>query len=148
MSTITKGMSDAAIAGELYSRLESRRKSMAFTQEDMAEKIGITPKSYRALETGKCRLTTFIATLRHLDMLENLDKMITPIGASPLDELYNTLPKTAMPQFKVGVRGQSRHPSSERSNGGHRVHVSKRNIDVSEGVNPILANRQKLVVKG
>lgn len=147
MTTITKAMTDAAIASEVYARLEARRKSMSFTQEEMAEKVGITPKSYRALETGTCRLTTFIATLRHLDMLDNLDKMISPVGASPLEELMRKKPKAVWPE----IRGRNSDLSESQ------IKARKSPAALTGGVkqapsphqeNPILASRQKFVVKG
>ena len=146
MATITKAMSDTAIAGEVYARLEARRKNMSFTQEEMAEKIGVTPKSYRALETGKCRLATFIATLRHLDMLDNLDKMIAPVGVSPLEALVRTTTGATMPQFRVDVKAETNAPAGRINTS--RLPARKSNIDVSTGGNPIMSSRQKLVVKG
>ena len=60
---ITKGMTDAAIAEELYERLEVQRKNLKLTQEDIAQRIGTTRKTYRAMRLGMCKLSMFIAVL-------------------------------------------------------------------------------------
>ena len=149
MGTITKAMSDTAIASEVYARLEARRKSMSFTQEEIAEKIGITPKSYRALETGTCRLTTFIATLRHLDMLDNLDKMISPIAVSPLEELKLSRADIVRKSIENAqyIVMQTRSSDSARHD-PKRVSVRKRRFDVCAERNRFMARRKKLIVKG
>lgn len=84
MSEITKSMTDAAIVCELYARIEARRIKSNITQAEMAERIGITTKSYRAIEKGVCRLTTFVALLRQLDLVENLNSVISTPKISPI----------------------------------------------------------------
>lgn len=147
MATITKAMSDTAIAGELYARLEARRKSMSFTQEDMAKKLGITPKSYRALETGTCRLTTFIATLRHLDLFDNLDKMISPMAVSPLEALTTMQAVSIRPALKI-KGGRLSESQTEAKQQAAAIPGTGRRTPSEVQENPILARRQKLVVKG
>jgi|GEM_PF-4216956 len=89
MSDITKSMTDAAIVSELYERIETRRKNSNITQAEMAERIGITTKSYRAIQKGVCRLTTFVALLRQLDLVENLNGLISTPKISPLQMKFS-----------------------------------------------------------
>jgi transcriptional regulator with XRE-family HTH domain len=146
MSTISKEMTDYAIVDELYARLERRRKNMSCTQEDMAERLGITPKSYRAIQKGACRLTTFVALLRYLDLLDNLNQLVTEPTMSPLALLKQNTAK--------------KRSSSNKSD--HHLHAATfqttQNVasvvdtyDVSPTVVPansgLRARRQKLIVK-
>jgi transcriptional regulator with XRE-family HTH domain len=64
---ITNGMSDSAIANELFKRLDALRKARGISQQEMAERIGITRKSYASIGAGTCKFTTLIALLRQLD---------------------------------------------------------------------------------
>lgn len=89
MLDITKSMTDTAIVSELYQRIETRRKNSNITQAEMAERIGITTKSYRAIQKGVCRLTTFIALLRQLDLVENLNGLVSTPKISPLQMKFS-----------------------------------------------------------
>jgi transcriptional regulator with XRE-family HTH domain len=84
MNKITDTMSDATITATLYDRLEEHRKNRELSQLDMAERLGITPKSYRAIQNGKCKLITFIALLRQLSLIDRLDNVVPEQNFSPL----------------------------------------------------------------
>jgi transcriptional regulator with XRE-family HTH domain len=80
-------LSDAAIAAELGQRLERLRLEHNITQQALASEIGITPKSYRQLIAGGGKLENFIAALRALNELEQLDKLLPASSYSPLEQL-------------------------------------------------------------
>ncbi|EPF13749.1 MULTISPECIES: helix-turn-helix transcriptional regulator [Cedecea] len=76
MKEFSKTLTDSALAGMLFTRIEARRKTMKITQLMLAERIGITPKTYRSLKTGSCNLLIFIAVLRELQLLDNFNHLI------------------------------------------------------------------------
>lgn len=81
------GMTDAAIAAELGNRLEQWRLAQNIPQQQVAEEVGITPKSYRQLVAGGGKLENFIAAMRVLNCLEQLDNFLPPPQPSPLLQL-------------------------------------------------------------
>nr|WP_318383013.1 helix-turn-helix transcriptional regulator [uncultured Enterobacter sp.] len=76
MSDFTRTMTDNVLAAMLYKRIESRRKAMKVTQLALAERIGITAKTYRTLKEGKCSVIVLIAILRELQLIENLEALV------------------------------------------------------------------------
>ncbi|GGD59727.1 helix-turn-helix transcriptional regulator [Lacimicrobium alkaliphilum] len=84
MTKITRSLSDTAVIEELYNRLEERRKQQGIKQADMAERVGITPKSYRAIKEGKCKLEVFVALVRQFGLVEQFDDLIPEQRISPL----------------------------------------------------------------
>lgn len=80
-------MTNAAVAAELGRRLEQRRLERNIPQQQMADEIGITPKSYRQLVAGSGKLENMIAALRALDCLDQLDNFLPPPQPSPLMQL-------------------------------------------------------------
>lgn len=126
---ITNGMSDSAIANELFNRLDALRKARGISQQEMAERIGITRKSYASIGAGTCKFTTLIALLRQLDLLNNVELLASPVGASPM----------ALLQANVKNRGSRRtmrtsvkFPAPPLFNFGDEV-----------AANPILSMRKK-----
>ena len=87
MTHISFQMSDTAIIGELYKRIEAHRKSHGLTQRDISDRLGITPKSYRAIGQGICKLSTFVALLRELSLLDGLESLVPSLALSPMDLL-------------------------------------------------------------
>lgn len=79
--------SDAAIAAELGRRLEQLRLEQNITQQTLAAEIGITPKSYRQLIAGGGKLENFIAALRALNALHQLENFIPETPYSPIEQL-------------------------------------------------------------
>ena len=77
-------MSDQAIAGMIGQRIEQIRLETNVTQEELADSVGITPKTYRKLVDGGGKLETLIAVLRALDRLELADTFIPQESMSPL----------------------------------------------------------------
>jgi len=82
-----KSMTNSAIAAELGNRLERLRLLRNITQQQIAEEIGITPKSYRQLVAGGGKLENLIAALRVLDALDQLDQFLPEPAPSPLQQL-------------------------------------------------------------
>ncbi len=80
-------MTDASIAAELGNRLEQRRLERNIPQQQVADEIGITPKSYRQLVAGGGKLENMIAAMRVLDCLDQLDNFLPPPQPSPLTQL-------------------------------------------------------------
>lgn len=82
-----KSLSDSAIALELGHRLERLRLEQNLTQQTLADEIGITPKSYRQLIAGGGKLENFIAALRTLNALDQLEHFIPDTPYSPIEQL-------------------------------------------------------------
>jgi transcriptional regulator with XRE-family HTH domain len=80
-------LSDTAIAAELGRRLEQLRLERNITQQTLAEEIGITPKSYRQLIAGGGKLENFVAALRALNVLHQLESFLPETPYSPIEQL-------------------------------------------------------------
>lgn len=151
MNTISTAMTDFAIAEELYERLERRRKNMGFTQEEMAERVGITPKSYRAIPKGTGRLTSFIALLRYLDCLDNLNLLVSEPTLSPLAMLEQERKKTTSRRNKSSIKSKisSPHPPP---NPVQHIASNVSTYEVAPTTVPaqssLRSRRQKFIVKG
>lgn len=92
---LSRALSDKVIITTLYDRIEKRRKTLGWTQAELAERIGITSKSYRAIKAGGCRLQTFIALLRQLDLIEQLEVLLPELSESPMQRLQGQVRKGA-----------------------------------------------------
>lgn len=73
------------------------------TQEEMAKAIGITRKTYGNLEQGQCKLENFIAALRVLGEIDQLNLLVPPASHSPLELLRR----------EGSVRKRARHNKGE-----------------------------------
>ena len=80
-------MSDRAIVQEIGQRLEQLRLEQNIDQETLAEEVGITPKTYRALIKGQGKLLNFIKVMRALGVLEQLDEWLPASDFSPMELL-------------------------------------------------------------
>jgi DNA-binding XRE family transcriptional regulator len=78
-------MSDRAIAGMIGQRIEQIRLECNLSQEALADRVGISPKTYRKLVDEGGKLETVIAVLRSLDRLEYADSFIPKESISPLE---------------------------------------------------------------
>lgn len=136
---IANSMSDGAIAAEIFSRLESRRKALNLTQEELACRVGITRKSYAGLEKGITKMATFIAIIRHLELLDNLDLLVSTAEISPLLAAKHRH-KQQVQAKRMSLRGQNNQDSP-----------LERPLDIGTAAkaetNPLLAKRQRLLVK-
>ena len=77
-------MSDQALAGEVGTRIEQLRLESNITQEAIAERLGITPKTYRAAIQGQGKFETLIGILRVLGKLELVETFVPETPPSPL----------------------------------------------------------------
>ncbi len=76
--------SDSAILKELGERLRKLRLRKNITQEDLAERTLLAVGTVKSLEAGKGKLSTLIAVLRELGVLDQLDRFIPPVTISPI----------------------------------------------------------------
>lgn len=77
-------MSNAALAEMVGQRIDRIRLEQNLSQEDVAEAVGITTKTYRKLVDGGGKLETVIAVLRVLGELELVDVFVPESLFSPL----------------------------------------------------------------
>lgn len=80
-------LSDQAVARILGERLAQLRLERNFTQQYMADEIGLSRLSYRKLEQGEGKLVNFIAALRVLGRLEALEQVLPDEPFSPVELL-------------------------------------------------------------
>ena len=85
---------DLAIA-ELGRRVAQRRVRRNISQEEFAQRAGISRSSLQRLEKGDVgtRLATFMAALRALGLTEALDAALPEESASPI-EVFESLKKS------------------------------------------------------
>lgn len=125
MPKITATLTDTAIAAELFKRLEARRKALSLRQAEMAERIAVTPKTYRNIKSGACSLLVLLSALRELNLLENLDTLIPE---------QQTRPAAV---FKGSRKAPKKHPQPSDSNAA-----------TPAGIGELLRNRKPLKLKG
>ena len=77
-------MSDRALAEEVGERIEQLRLEFNITQEMIAERLGITAKTYRSMIQGHGKFETLIGILRVLGKLELVDAFVPDTPPSPL----------------------------------------------------------------
>ena len=80
-------MTDEAIAKDIGGRLDQLRLEANLSQQQVADELAITPKTYRNIIQGKAKLENIIGILRVLNQLEQLDSFIPPTSFSPLEML-------------------------------------------------------------
>lgn len=81
---ISKEMSDEVILQTLGKRLRERRIRLNLTQEVAATQAAVSVNTIKNIEKGTGYLSTFIAVLRVLDMLPQLNELITAQSVSPM----------------------------------------------------------------
>ena len=77
-------LSDKAIEKELGERIKSLRLRKNVTQKKLAARTNLSYGTIQLLESGRGSLSTLIAVLRELNVLDGLDDFIPPITISPL----------------------------------------------------------------
>lgn len=81
-------MSDSAIVAELGKRIKKYRLSKRFTQQDIADRTGVSLFTIAQVEKGNAvSLVTIIAILRVLKLLANLDMLLPEVRVSPIEML-------------------------------------------------------------
>ena len=82
---INSGMSDRAILRELGKRLKRRRLDRNITQQELADRAGLSRPTVSDIERGNpASLLTLIPILRVLDLLEELNAFLPLPLPSPL----------------------------------------------------------------
>lgn len=82
------GWDDQTILTELGARLRQQRLNMDMTQQELAERAGLSTRTVRSMEAGENpRLQTLIRVLRALGMIDRLDSLVPEVGPSPLQLL-------------------------------------------------------------
>ena len=103
-------MSDKAIAGVLGQRIRAWRLRNNQTQQQMADATGLSVNVIKSLEAGKGKLSTVIAVLRELRLLDELDAFIREPDISPL-QLAKRQGKVR--QRASGSRGKRTHGDTD-----------------------------------
>ena len=76
--------SPAAIAAELGARLKQARLNIDLTQEQVAQKAGLTRKAMIKAEKGDAKLDVLVAILQALGLTEQLARFIPEQPISPV----------------------------------------------------------------
>lgn len=77
-------LSDDGVAEELGVRIKALRLRKNITQDKLAGAVMLSLNSIKSLESGRGKLSTLIAVLRELGVLEQLDSFIPEATVSPL----------------------------------------------------------------
>lgn len=77
-------MTDHTIASEVGKRIEQLRLEQNVSQTIIANKLGITAKTYRNAVAGKGKFETIIGILRVLGSLELVDDFVPEESFSPI----------------------------------------------------------------
>lgn len=77
-------MTNKAIAEMLGQRLKALRLRQNISQQSLAQHTLLSMNTVKAAEAGKVKLTTFIALLRELNALDQLDHLLPEVTMSPL----------------------------------------------------------------
>ena len=80
------GMSDTAIIEELGRRIKEYRLRKRYTQQELADRAGISLFSISKIEKGQpVSISLIITVLRALKILDNLEMFLPEIGVSPIE---------------------------------------------------------------
>lgn len=77
-------MTDRQIAGVLGQRLKTLRLQQNVSQESLAHSTLLSTNTVKSAEAGKAKLTTFIALLRELKALNQIDHFLPEVTMSPI----------------------------------------------------------------
>lgn len=79
---------DVAILVELGLRLAQGRLDHNFTQEGLATAAAVSKRTVERLENGQSvQVSNLIRVLKALDLARNLDQLVPPAGARPIEQL-------------------------------------------------------------
>ena len=91
-------LSDPQIEAELGKRLRRRRVELGLNQTEVAAKAGLGRRTITAVENGHgCSLRTFVALLRALGTLQDLDRLLPDPGPSPIALTTNKVKERKYP---------------------------------------------------
>jgi len=81
-------MSDTVILEELGKRIKEYRLKKRYTQQNLADRAGISAFSISKIEKGQpVSISIIIPVLRVLRLLDNLEMLLPTIGISPVEAL-------------------------------------------------------------
>jgi transcriptional regulator with XRE-family HTH domain len=81
-------MSDTAIIEELGRRIKEYRLRKRYTQQELADRAGISLFSMSKIEKGQAvSVSIVIPVLRALRLLPNLEMLLPEIGISPIEAM-------------------------------------------------------------
>jgi transcriptional regulator with XRE-family HTH domain len=95
------GLSNTAIVEEVGRRLKMYRLKKKFTQQQLADRAGISLFSVAQIERGKAvSFGILLSVLRVLRLLDNLEMLLPEIGVSPIEmlQLKNKTPQRIRPK--------------------------------------------------
>ena len=79
---------DKQVLTTIAERLKEHRIRKRYTQKELAEKSGVSLPSIQKIEQGKSvSLNIFLAVLRSLKLLDNLETLVPNISISPIEIL-------------------------------------------------------------
>lgn len=78
-------MSDKAILTELGCRVKALRLRKNKSQQELATATLLSLNAIKSLEAGRGKLSTFMAVLRELKALDEIDNFIPEITVSPIE---------------------------------------------------------------
>jgi transcriptional regulator with XRE-family HTH domain len=82
------GLSNTAIIEEIGKRLKTYRLKKRLTQQQLAERAGVSLFSVAQIENGKSvSLGILLSVMRALRLLDNLEMLLPEIGISPIEIL-------------------------------------------------------------
>ena len=81
-------MSDVAIIEELGRRIKEYRLRKRYTQQELADRAGISMFSISKIERGQpVSISIIIPVLRELKLLDNMELFLPKIGISPIEAM-------------------------------------------------------------
>ena len=97
-------LTDSAIESDIGDRLKALRLRRNITQKALANATGLSVTAIKGIEAGGGTLSTLIAVLRELKVLDQLEHFIPEITVSPLQLARS---KGVQRQRATGRRGKS-----------------------------------------
>jgi DNA-binding Xre family transcriptional regulator len=91
------------ITRELCRRMEQMRLDQNISQNEIADKVGITDKTYRKLKEGDGKLVNFVAVLNELGIAEDLLQVVKKPLPSPIHPMKSDSPQRKRVSGKTGV---------------------------------------------
>lgn len=76
--------SPAAVAYDFGQRVKAARLNTNISQENLAALVGLSIKSIKNAEKGKCQFETMVAILIALGKADQLDLLLPPATVSPI----------------------------------------------------------------
>ena len=81
---INKNISPTALVAQFGERVKKARLNANISQENLAQKVGMSVKSIKNAEKGKCQFETMVAILMALGKVDQLDLVLPASNISPI----------------------------------------------------------------